>query len=170
MLLTLLSFLASSHNKANDCFNTLSWNETNAHVHPLIISFIIRLPSFHLFYHFACSYCSWGSQGRNTEVVCHSLLQWTTFRQTSPPWPVCLGWPHTAWLSFTELDKAVVRVFIVLYPLKQYLRVWTQYTLAVSHQARWNSRFKGFGKQVSGIVKTFMNLYTESNIIKIHKT
>ena len=26
-----------------------------------------------------------------------SVLQWT-----SPPWPVCLGWPHTAWLSFTE--------------------------------------------------------------------
>ena len=23
------------------------------------------------------SYCSWGSQGKNTEVVCHSLLQWT---------------------------------------------------------------------------------------------
>ena len=50
-----------------------------------------------------------GSQGENTEVVCHSLLQWTTFCQTSPPWLVHLGWPHTAWLSFTELDKAVVR-------------------------------------------------------------
>ena len=33
----------------------------------------------------AFSYCSWGSQGKNTEVVCHSLLQWTTFCQTSPP-------------------------------------------------------------------------------------
>ena len=32
-------------------------------------------------YHFAFSYCSWGSQGKNTEVVCHSLLQWTTFCQ-----------------------------------------------------------------------------------------
>ena len=51
---------------------------------------------------------SWGSQGKNTEVVCHSLLQWTTFCQTSPPWPNHLGWPHTAWLSFIELDKAVV--------------------------------------------------------------
>ena len=30
--------------------------------------------------------------------------------QTSPPWPTHLGWPHTAWLSFTELDKAVVCV------------------------------------------------------------
>ena len=46
----------------------------------------------------AFSYCSWGSQGKNTEVVCHSLLQWTTFCQTSPPWPVRLGWPHMAWL------------------------------------------------------------------------
>ena len=27
---------------------------------------------------FCLSYCSWGSQGKNTEVVCHSLLQWTT--------------------------------------------------------------------------------------------
>ena len=59
---------------------------------------------------FCLSYCSWRSQGKNTEVVCHSLLQWTTFCQTSPPWPVCLGWPHTAWLSFIELDKAVVHV------------------------------------------------------------
>ena len=59
---------------------------------------------------FCLSYCSWGSQGKNTEVVCHSLLQWTTFCQTSPPWPVCLGWPQTAWFSFTELDKAVVCV------------------------------------------------------------
>ena len=41
-------------------------------------------------------------------MVCHFLLQWTTFCQTSPPWPDCLGWPHTAWLSFIELDKAVV--------------------------------------------------------------
>ena len=36
-------------------------------------------------YLFAFSCCSWGSQGKNTEVICHSLLQWTTFCQTSPP-------------------------------------------------------------------------------------
>ena len=41
-------------------------------------------------------------------MVCHSLLQWTTFCQTSPPWLVRLGWPHTAWLSLTELDTTVV--------------------------------------------------------------
>ena len=34
-------------------------------------------------YLFAFSYCSWGSQGKNTEVVCPSLLQWTTFCQWS---------------------------------------------------------------------------------------
>ena len=44
-------------------------------------------------YHFAFSYCSWGSQGKKTEVVCHSLLQWTTFCQTSPPWLARLGLP-----------------------------------------------------------------------------
>ena len=35
--------------------------------------------------YFAFSYCSWGLQGKNTEVVCYSLLQWTTFCQNSPP-------------------------------------------------------------------------------------
>ena len=33
-------------------------------------------------YHFASSYCSWNSQCKNTGVVCHSLLQWTTFNIT----------------------------------------------------------------------------------------
>jgi len=58
----------------------------------------------------AWQYCSWGSQGKNTEVVCHSLLQWTTFCQNSPPWPVHLGWPYMAWLIVSFLDKAVVHV------------------------------------------------------------
>ena len=31
-------------------------------------------------------------------MVCHSLLQWTTFCQNSPPWPVHLGWQYTALL------------------------------------------------------------------------
>ena len=64
---------------------------------------------------FAFSYCSWSSQGKNTEVVCHSLLQWITFCQTSPPWPICVGQPHMAWLSFIELDKAVVHVISFLW-------------------------------------------------------
>ena len=45
-------------------------------------------------------------------MVCHSLLQWTTFCQTSPPWPAHLGWPHRSWLSFIESDKAMVLVWL----------------------------------------------------------
>ena len=37
-----------------------------------------------------------GSQSKYTEVVCHSLLQWTMFCQYSPLWPVNLGSPYTA--------------------------------------------------------------------------
>ena len=50
----------------------------------------------HLFFPFL--YCLWGSQGKNTEVICHSFLQWTTFHQNSPLWPVHLGWPYRTWL------------------------------------------------------------------------
>ena len=45
-------------------------------------------------------------------MVCRSLLQWTTFCQSSPPWPARLAWPHRARLSFIELDKAVVLVWL----------------------------------------------------------
>ena len=54
--------------------------------------FIFQCPIFLPFH------TSWGSEGKNTEVVCHSPLQWTTFCQNSPPWPMHLGWPYTAWL------------------------------------------------------------------------
>ena len=47
---------------------------------------------------FAFSYCSWGSRGKNTEVVSLSLLRWTTFCQNSPLRPIHLGWPYMAWL------------------------------------------------------------------------
>ena len=59
---------------------------------------------------------------QNTDMVCHSLLQWTTFCQTSPPQPSRLGWPHTTWLSFIELDKAVARVI----RLASFLWLWFQ--------------------------------------------
>lgn len=53
-----------------------------------------------------------GFSRQEYEVVCHYLLQWTTFCQVSPPWPARLGWPHTGWLSFIELDGAVVLVWL----------------------------------------------------------
>ena len=43
-------------------------------------------------------YSSWGSHGKYTGVVCHSLLQWIMFYQNSPLWPVHLGWPYMPWL------------------------------------------------------------------------
>ena len=57
-------------------------------------------------YLFAFSYCSWGSWGKNTGVVCHYFLQWTSFCQNSPPWPIHLRWPCIAWLitSLTYLS------------------------------------------------------------------
>ena len=84
-----------------------------------LLTWGVNLSVSHLF---AFSYCSWASQGKNTEVVCHSLLQWTTFCQNSPPWPIYFGWLHTAWLSFIELDKAVVRVI----RLASFLWLWFQ--------------------------------------------
>ena len=49
---------------------------THTHTHTHTVTWGARLSVSYLF---AFSYCSWGSQGKNTEVVCHSVLQWTTF-------------------------------------------------------------------------------------------
>ena len=57
---------------------------------------------------FAFSYCSWGSQGKDTEVVCHSLLQCIMFCQNSPPWPIHLGGPYPTFgmaHSFIDLER-----------------------------------------------------------------
>ena len=47
-------------------------------------------------YLFAFSYCSWGSQGKNAEVVCYSLLQWNFVKQRlrSPGASGCEEIPH----------------------------------------------------------------------------
>ena len=86
------------------------WTPTDLGVH-LSVSYL-----------FAFSYCSRGSQGKNTEVVCHSLFQWTMFCQNVPAWPVYLGWPFTAWLAHnsTELDKSMVHVI----SLVSFLWLW----------------------------------------------
>ena len=39
--------------------------------------------------------------------------------------PPILGWPHTAWLSFIELDKAVVHVIKLATVLLWFLFPWT---------------------------------------------
>ena len=59
---------------------------------------------------FCLSYYSWGSQGKNTEEVFHSLLQWTSLSELStmirPSWVALHGLAHI----FIELDKAVIHV------------------------------------------------------------
>ena len=95
-------------------------------ISPLFSSSILgtyRPGAFHLSvsYLFAFLYCLWGSQGKNPEMVCHSLLQWTTFCQNSLPWPVCLGMAH----SFIELDKAVVHMI----SLVLFLWLWISFCL-----------------------------------------
>ena len=96
----------------------LHWSPAAYFGHLPIRGVPLSVSSFCLFILF----CSWGSQGKKTEVVCHSLLQWTTFCQTSPPWPAHLGWPDTAWLRFIELDKAVVCVIT----LASFVWLWFQ--------------------------------------------
>ena len=102
---------------------------------------------FHFQYPIICLFVLFmGSQGKNTEVVCHSLLQWTTFCQTSPPWPIRLGWPHTAWLGFIELDNAVVRVI----RLASFLWLWFQCVCPLmpsrnTYRLTWVSLILGVG-------------------------
>ena len=61
------------------------------------------------------SYCSWGSQGKNADVVCHCLPQWTTFRQNSPPWFVHVGWPDMAWLIQAVTHALILVSFLWLW-------------------------------------------------------
>ena len=59
---------------------------------------------------FAFSYCSWGSQGKNTEVVFQSLLWLTTFCQNSPPWPICLWWLSGAIMGGPARDEVMKKI------------------------------------------------------------
>ena len=52
------------------------------------------------------SYCAWGSQGKNAEMVHH------VFCQNSPPRWSHFGWPYLAWLI--KLHKAMIHVVILL--------------------------------------------------------
>ena len=45
-------------------------------------------------------------------------LQWTTFFQTSPPWPIRLGWPHTARLEISSRKLET--------PREHFLQRWAQ--------------------------------------------
>ena len=73
--------------------------KNNLKIHTHMYVYINDRPGEFIFQcHILFSYCSWGSQGKKTKVVCHSLLQWTMCYLNSPTWPICLGWPYAAWL------------------------------------------------------------------------
>ena len=74
---------------------------------------------------FAFLYCSWGSQGKNAEVVGHSFIQWPRFVRT-------LSMTHLSWVdlynmapSFIELHKAVAYVVILV----SFLWLWFSFCL-----------------------------------------
>ena len=95
----------------------LHWSPVACWADPLSVS-----------YHFAFSYCSWGFQGTNTEVVWHSFLQWTTFCQTLHMDITRWSIPKSDWLYSlqTKMKK--------LYTISKnktgswlWLRTWTPY-------------------------------------------
>ena len=65
-------------------------------------------------YLFAFSYCSWGSQDRNTEVACHSLLHWTMFSQNSLPPLIDAIFKTSFKLYFKTTKKAVLSSYFHL--------------------------------------------------------
>ena len=73
-------------------------------------------------YLFAFSYCSWGSQGKNTEVVCHSPLQWTASVRTLHHDPSVLGGPtwhgsYFHWVrrhSNTVLSQSLLGIWVLV--------------------------------------------------------
>ena len=92
-LQTLLLSAVTSITGCCFCFGSISsfFLELFLHWSPVDIGHLLTW-GVHLSvsYFFTFSYCLWSSQGKTTEVVCHSLLQWTTFYQNSSPWSVPL--------------------------------------------------------------------------------
>ena len=67
-----------------------------------------------------------GSQGKNVEVICPSLLQQITFCQNSPPWPIRLGSGLIASLSLTRL-WSMWSVWLVFCVCGFYVRIFVDY-------------------------------------------
>ena len=102
---------------------------------------IISFWYFILVFHFG----SRGSQGKNSGVVYHSLLQWTTFCQNTSLWPVRLAWLCIAWL-ITSLGYAILFAIIRLCSMKVKVSV-TQSCLTLCNPivCPWNSPGKNSG-------------------------
>ena len=102
-------------------FTASDFTSITSHVHKWVLFFLW----LHLFilpgvisplicsmsYLFAFSYCSWGSQGKNTGMVCHSLLQWTMFGQTFGQ-----RWRSSIQLAKQDQELTVVQIMNSLLP------------------------------------------------------
>ena len=103
------------------------WSYFSTDLQENIVHLLTWGVSLSVSYHFAFSYCSWGSQGKNTEVVPfpsqvdHILSDLST--TTRPSWVA-----PRARLSFIELDKAVVLVWPRTWGSSSQLRLvrWSQ--------------------------------------------
>ena len=85
---------------------------------------------------FLCS--SWDSHGKYTGVVCHSLLQWITFCQNSPVWPLHLGCPCLAWL-IASLSYISPFTMTWQWSMKGWIQICTKkYVHKCSEQLSWS--------------------------------
>ena len=93
---------------------------------------------FLVLYLFGPLYSSWGSHGKYTGVVCHSLLQRIMFCQNSPVRPVCLRWPCTAWL-IASLSYASPFTMTWQWSMKGWIQICTKkYVHKCSEQLSWS--------------------------------
>ena len=71
----------------------------------------------------------------------HSLPQWNTFCQNTPPWPVPLGWSYTAWLMVSLSQTR-------LWSMWSAWLVWCDCGFCSS--ALWWRRIRGYGSFLMG--------------------
>ena len=77
-------------------------------------------------YLFAFSNCSWGSQGRNSEVVCHSLLQGPHFARTLHHDLSILGGPtrHASQFHWVRQGSWSMRSWQVVHVIRLVTLLW----------------------------------------------
>ena len=102
-----LKSLLQHHSSKHQFFSAQLSFLFNSHIHIWLLgltrwTFVGKIMYLLFICCLGLSYCSWGSQGKNTEVACHSLLQWTTFCQTFHHDPTGLG--GSTWHGLVSLS------------------------------------------------------------------
>ena len=95
--------------------------------------------SFRVLFFLPFWYSSWGSQGKNTELICHSLLQWTRLKQLSTHGNIInyLGVVFTDLNHFKLLFMNIYAYLFTYFPLmkttKYYVKLTFQLIIYPSH-------------------------------------